>query len=91
MLFFPLFYFKKYKASFMLNERFSLPPDPCNKMKSVKFEELLGFIFVQGLLGVHTKQHKTVSAFTEIYCTINFMHNLTLWHSWPHNYSTICM
>lgn len=61
----------------MLNESFSLPPDPCNKMKSVKFEELLGFIFVQGLLGVHTKQHKTVSAFTEIYCTI------TLCTIWP--------
>lgn len=44
----------------MLNERFSLPLDPCNKMKSVKFEELLGFIFIQGLLGVHTEQHKTV-------------------------------
>lgn len=29
-------------------------------MKSVKFEELLGFIFIQGLLGVHTEQRKTV-------------------------------
>lgn len=73
----------------MLNESFSLPLDPCNKMKSVKFEELLGFIFVQGLLD--KKQQEIASAFMEIFFTINFLHNFTLWLSWPPTYSTICM
>lgn len=75
----------------MFNENFSLPLDTYNQMKSVKFEELLGFIFAQGLLVFDTKRHKIVSAPTDIICTINFLHNFTLWHSRPHTYSTICM
>lgn len=75
----------------MLNESLSLPLDPCSKRKSVKLKELLGFIFIQECSGVHTKQHKIASAFTEIFCTTEVSHKLILWHSWPHTYSTICM
>lgn len=60
-------------------------------MKSVKSEEVLGFILLKDF-GVSYKEHKIVGASPDIFWTINFSHNFTLWHSWPHTYSMyVCM